>query len=286
MGDNEGVPPPAEEGREEKGQKEEERQPHMIAITRFALASLAVAGAMTCATVGAMPAMAATAQGNITYDGNIIGRFDGDQSDEQGRVSVTVELGTEHVVREAPKASVPEGNRRQVALDPQGGELGDGNDGTWSVTRAIRAEDVRFTRWDTQADGKGESHLPGDRIVPTQDMTLYAQWDAPVSITRDPLPSATLDGHELEGWFTQPDGGQLVGRGGEVPGAEWDNVRLEARYAHWVPARSGMTENNRPSPSQELAQTGAVPDNAIPILLLAVTMVASGAAFVRLHRRL
>lgn len=274
-----------------EGRLTRERGTHMRASTRFALASLAVAGAMACGIVGtgAGEALAATTQGAVTYDGNVFGRFDGDgQTGEDGltQVSVTVDLGAEHVVREAPRASAPEGSRVQVALDPQGGRLADGAPATWEVTRAVREGDVRFTRWDTRADGQGESHMPGDRVVPTQDMTLYAQWDAPVSIDRSPLPSATLAGHELEGWFTQPEGGELVGRAGEVPGAQWDNAGLPTLYAHWVPAGAVVTEGRPPAPSQELAQTGAVPDNLVPMLLLAVTMAASGVAFVRLRRKL
>ena len=36
--------------------------------------------------------------------------------------------------------------------------------------------DTEFLGYNTQADGKGESYMPGDEFEITESVTLYAQW--------------------------------------------------------------------------------------------------------------
>lgn len=40
-----------------------------------------------------------------------------------------------------------------------------------------------FAGWNTQADGSGTSYNPNDRITVTSDLTLYAMWEVPKSVT-------------------------------------------------------------------------------------------------------
>lgn len=47
-----------------------------------------------------------------------------------------------------------------------------------------------FTGWNTKADGSGEEIMPGETFTVTGDMTLFAQWYAPVQ-------SVTLDKHSI-----------------------------------------------------------------------------------------
>ncbi len=42
----------------------------------------------------------------------------------------------------------------------------------------ISRQGFTFITWSTAADGSGDNYAPGQVIVPTADMTLYAQWEA------------------------------------------------------------------------------------------------------------
>ena len=84
-----------------------------------------------------------------------------------------------------------------------------------------------FDTWNTEADGSGTSYSPGDTIMPTKDITLYAQWNRYYVVSFYPnggsgsmekqrfdegeekelTPNAfTRLGYEFYAWNTSPDG--------------------------------------------------------------------------------
>ena len=107
-----------------------------------------------------------------------------------------------------------------------------------------------FIGWYTEASGGTYVGVVGDSYTPTGNITLYAQWGNPCTVTYDAnggscatpsqlyyettlaLPAATLDGYWMIGWFTEPEGGVKVGdEGGTFYPSE--DITL---YAHWKEA--------------------------------------------------
>lgn len=128
---------------------------------------------------------------------------------------------------------------------------------------AVFRLDFNFTGWNTLEDGSGTTYQPGDVIIITCDITLYAQWEAEpadtFSVTYLPnggtnvftdsdLPGGssysikdnntvgiTRDGFIFNGWNTQADGS-----GTDYPPG--NNITITSDiilYAQWTPEPIG-----------------------------------------------
>ena len=124
------------------------------------------------------------------------------------------------------------------------------------VNDPFHRDHYTLTGWNTQADGKGQSYAPGDKVhMGIEDQTLYAQWKRiPVKVNYDPnggngshdptsgdagsdvqIPSDLNDpfnkpGSILIGWNTEPDGsGDSYAPGDSIPMGDED----ETLYAQW-----------------------------------------------------
>ena len=59
-----------------------------------------------------------------------------------------------------------------------------------NLKKVVDGEEYTFTGWNTQADGSGTQYAPGDEIVITGNVSLYAQWEAPNKETLNSTPSS------------------------------------------------------------------------------------------------
>ncbi len=135
-----------------------------------------------------------------------------------------------------------------------------------------------FTGWNTQADGNGTAYAPGSTFVIISDVTLYAQWEVPVTLTYDgnghtggtvPVdgsnpytPGTTvtvlgpdtmsLSGLTFSGWNTQADGNGTAYAAGSTFVISGDLTL----YAQWASGGSltsvdqivGLAQVNAPAP--------------------------------------
>ena len=165
---------------------------------------------------------------------------------------------------------------RQASIDGQSGNLQPLCISWGDPTRCITSPDnnypTYFTGWNTERDGSGESVADGGSFPFTETTTLYAQWQTDFTsynlTNPDPnvdsifdyvdygslatlsiynlgdfsLPSPSLPGYYLEGWYTvDPTWTSLfrVGGAGEVISAgtytTWANPYLFARWLEDTP---------------------------------------------------
>ena len=124
----------------------------------------------------------------------------------------------------------------------------------------------QFVGWNARADYAGIDFRAGDRFIPTEDITLYAQWfpvGASFTVTFDgggaggphppprqvslggegtPLPGAgdlSMPGHEFVGWSDRP-----VGIGAIFPqGFLFEPMGNLTLYARWEPESPGGIPN-------------------------------------------
>ena len=118
-----------------------------------------------------------------------------------------------------------------------------------------------FLYWNTRSDGTGVTYTAGDTIVPSTDVTLYAVWSTPVTVTYNgngasggTTPSSTTGsgavtvsspgnltkpGFDFVGWNTAANGAGLPYEPGDVFVPE-ANTTL---YAMWA-AQPLVTPNN------------------------------------------
>ena len=112
-----------------------------------------------------------------------------------------------------------------------------------------------FSGWYTAASGGTYIGAAGESYTPSANITLYAQWSKPCTVTYDAnggtcdtasekysgtaltLPTATRDGYILSGWYTAAEGGSKVGDAGDSykPSTE---ITL---YAQWTDATREVT---------------------------------------------
>lgn len=82
-------------------------------------------------------------------------------------------------------------------MDPQTVEMG--SEATLAANKFTR-DGYAFSGWNTQSDGKGTSYKDKDTVNPTDDMTLYAQWEKEGG-ERGDYPSPIM-GNSRKGTFT------------------------------------------------------------------------------------
>lgn len=79
------------------------------------------------------------------------------------------------------------------------------NGGTVSPTS--RTLSAPFTRWNTQADGRGTSYPAGSTYSDNNSITLYAQW-SPATVGT--LPAPTRANCQFVGWYSATNGGSQI----------------------------------------------------------------------------
>ncbi len=140
-----------------------------------------------------------------------------------------------------------------LMLDAQGGTV---SPTYYSASPATlptpEREGYTFLNWNTKADGTGTAKSAGASQTFSSTTTLYAIWaenvtvsfdtngggsaPAPISAgagTTNTLPSASLIGAWLEGWYTEADGGTRIGNAGDsftVPASD------TTYFANWETA--------------------------------------------------
>ncbi len=104
-----------------------------------------------------------------------------------------------------------------------------------------------FLGWYTATTGGVKVGGAGEPYEPTANITLYAQWGAPCTVTYDAnggscattsekfngktliLPEATREGYVLYGWYTSLEGGERIGGAGDSYNPTTD-ITLYARW--------------------------------------------------------
>ena len=110
--------------------------------------------------------------------------------------------------------------------------------------------DYIFSGWYTAASGGTRVGGAGESYTPTANITLYAQWGKPCTVTYNAnggtcdktsdkysgtaltLPTPTLDGYWFIGWYDAAEGGNKIGDAG----ATYNPSGEITLYAHWKEA--------------------------------------------------
>lgn len=154
-------------------------------------------------------------------------------------------------------ASIPSGNfsttiKYTVSYDANGGNCGQNTGYATSAAAAVTLptptrSGYMFVGWYTAASGGTRVGGAGDSYTPSANITLYAQWGKPCTVTYDAnggscgtasekytgtaltLPTPTRDGYWFVGWYDAAEGGNKIGDAGTTynPSGE---ITL---YAHW-----------------------------------------------------
>ena len=175
-----------------------------------------------------------------------------------------VPLGVTHLYAQFRPTSPDAVRKVHVTYEANGGTGGmDGHTVPIGENVTIKRNEFtrpgyRFVTWNTKPDGSGQEYEPGKTVQPTDDITLYAQWEnAVVNLkfdankgegSHDPVKgiayetievpddvdeSFTRDGYLLVGWNTQANGkGTTYHEGSQVQMADGDLTL----YAVWTPA--------------------------------------------------
>jgi uncharacterized repeat protein (TIGR02543 family) len=262
----------------------------------------AIAAIVTLGFVPVTKALADESHYTVTYDAGDKGllpnpEYETDPTKPQSvrRVSYDVASGSKHKVIDAPTPSVMASSLRAVPYDAQGGKI-EGEETAWSHHAST---DRTFNGWATASDGNGEGYEPGDEIDVEGDITLYAQWIEAETYGSDPLANATRDGYTFDGWYTEAEGGTLIGKAGDEIDRE-QAYKISKLYAHWTPvptsgggaasndstaSNGGANGGTRTNPG-DLMQTGAIRDTPVTtMVLVVVTGVAGIAGFAFMRRR-
>lgn len=113
------------------------------------------------------------------------------------------------------------------------------NNGTTDSTTLSSAltNTYSFSHWNTNSSGTGTSYSPGGSYTANASAILYAQWGTSVAIAPVTLPSPTVDGYTLNGWYTAASGGTFVGAGG----ASYTPTGSVSLYAHWTATPASLS---------------------------------------------
>ena len=142
-----------------------------------------------------------------------------------------------------------------VTFDANGGNCGQAVGYATSAAAAVTLptpirSGYMFLGWFTAASGGTPVGGAGDSYIPSADITLYAQWGKPSTVTYNAnggsvdttsekytgtaltLPMPTRDGYWFVGWYDAAEGGKKIGDAGTAYQATGD-ITL---YAHWQEA--------------------------------------------------
>lgn len=130
-----------------------------------------------------------------------------------------------------------------VTFDANGGE---GNVDALTVTPPadkanvpdsdLTREGYTFTGWNTAADGSGDAYVAGNELTVTEDMTLYAQWEAKTYT----VIWVNEDGTELV--KTEVKHGETPEFTGETP-AKAGDAQYTYTFAGWEPELTAATQD-------------------------------------------
>ena len=142
-----------------------------------------------------------------------------------------------------------------VTYDANNGNCGQTVGYATSVSAAVTLPTPRrsgfiFAGWYTAASGGTRVGGAGDSYTPSANITLYAQWGKPCTVTYNAnggscgtasekytgtaltLPTSTRDGYWFLGWYDAATGGNKVGNAG----ANYNPAGEITLYAHWQEA--------------------------------------------------
>ena len=154
-------------------------------------------------------------------------------------------------------ASTPSGSfsttiKSTVTFDANGGNCGQTTGYATSASTAVTLltptrSGYIFAGWYTAASGGTRVGGAGESYTPSANITLYAQWGKPCTVTYDAnggscgtasekytgtaltLPTPTRDGYWFIGWYDAAEGGNKIGDAG----AKYNPANEITLYAHW-----------------------------------------------------
>ena len=178
-----------------------------------------------------------------------------------GNNGVEITSGQQTFKGAAKSASTPSGSfsttiKYTVSFDANEGNCGQTTGYATSASAAVTLptpirSGYMFVGWYTAASGGTRVGGSGDSYTPSANITLYAQWGKPCTVTYDAnggscdkasekytgtalnLPKPTRDGYWFTGWYDAAEGGKKIGDAGTEYHATTDDITL---YAHWQEA--------------------------------------------------
>ena len=174
-----------------------------------------------------------------------------------GNNGVEITSGQQKFTSTGSSASTPSGSfstsiKYTVTYDANGGNCGQTTGYATSASAAVTLPTPSrsgyiFAGWYTAASGGDRVGGAGDSYTPSANVTLYAQWGKPCTVTYDAnggtcgtasekytgtaltLPTPTRDGYWFIGWYDAAEGGDKIGEAG----ATYNPTGEITLYAHW-----------------------------------------------------
>ena len=177
-----------------------------------------------------------------------------------GNNGVTVQSGQQTFNSTGSSASTPSGIfnttiKYTVTYDANGGKCGQTTGYATSASTAVTLPTPTrggyiFAGWYTASTGGTRVGGAQEAYTPSANITLYAQWGKPCTVTYDAnsgscdtasakytgealtLPAATREGYWFIGWYDAANGGNKIGDAG----AKYNPTSEITLYAHWQKA--------------------------------------------------
>ena len=174
-----------------------------------------------------------------------------------GNNGVAIQSGQQTFNSTGSSVSTPSGSfsttiKYTVTYDANGGNCGQTTGYATSASAAVTLPTPTrsgyiFSGWYTAASGGTRVGGAGDSYTPSANITLYAQWGKPCTVTYNPnggscgtasekytgtaltLPTPTRDGYWFVGWYDAASGGNKIGDAG----ANYNPTGEITLYAHW-----------------------------------------------------
>ena len=174
-----------------------------------------------------------------------------------GNNGMAIQSAQQTFTAPSSSASTPSGNfsttiKYTVSFDANGGDCGQTTGYATSASAAVTLPTPKrsgyiLAGWYTAASGGTRVGGAGDSYTPSANITLYAQWGKPCTVTYNAnggncdkasekytgtaltLPTATRDGYWFIGWYDAATGGNKVGDAG----ATFNPTNEITLYAHW-----------------------------------------------------
>ena len=174
-----------------------------------------------------------------------------------GNNGVAIQSGQQTFNSTGSSASTPSGSfstsiNYTVTYDANQGNCGQTTGYATSASTAVTLPTPTrsgyiFAGWYTAASGGTRVGVAGENYVPSANITLYAQWGKPCTVTYDAnggscgttsekytgealtLPTPTRDGYWFIGWYDAAEGGNKIGDAD----AKYNPAGETTLYAHW-----------------------------------------------------
>ena len=174
-----------------------------------------------------------------------------------GNNGVEITSGQQKFTSTGSSASTPSGSfstsiKYTVTYNANGGNCGQTTGYATSAATAVTLPTPSrsgyiFAGWYDAASGGTRVGGAGDSYTPSANITLYAQWGKPCTVTYDAnggscgtasekytgtaltLPTPTRDGYWFAGWYDAAEGGNKIGDAG----AKYNPAKEITLYAHW-----------------------------------------------------